>query len=93
MFFWSQTHCFGWLNHDFWMNAKRDLISVQSIMYIFCDAKAGMEFGALCKTAISMLFMPQFGKEYEGSSCIKQTWMSNYQWLNIQVSAKNQRSS
>lgn len=48
-------------------------MSVQSVMYIFCDAKAGMEFGTLRKTATSVPFMPQFGKEYEGSRGTKQT--------------------
>lgn len=67
---------------------KRAVISVQSIIYIFCDTNAGMEFGALCETATSVPFMPQFGTEYEGSSCTKQTWMGNYQWLSIQVSPK-----
>lgn len=42
-------------------------------MYILRDATAGMECGALCRTATSVLFMPQFGKDYEGSSCTKQT--------------------
>lgn len=48
-------------------------MSVQTITCIFCDAKAGMELGALSKTASSVLFMPQFGTEYEGSSRTKQS--------------------
>lgn len=40
------------------------------------------------KIAPSVQFMPEFGKEYEGFRCSKQTWMSNYQWLSLQVSAK-----
>lgn len=88
MFFWSGTHYFRWPNHDFWMNSKNAVISAQSIVYISCNAKAGRSLGHWAKLPPSVPAVPQFGKEYEGSSCNRQTWISHYQWLSIQVSAK-----
>lgn len=63
-------------------------MSVQTITCVFCDAKAGMELSALSKTASSVLFMPHFGTEYEGSSRTTQSRTRNHPRQSIQVPAK-----
>lgn len=55
-----------WINLEFWVESKS--FDISTIMYIFCDAKAGMEFGTLYKTATSVLFMPQFGKDVKDAA-------------------------